>query len=160
METKTITIERIFNAPVERVWQAWTSPGEIKKWWGPEHFTCPVAELDLREGGNYLFCMRGAMGPGMPEQDFYSAGVFKEIVPMKKLVMSDHFADAKGNYVNASEVGMPGEWPDEMTINVLFEDTGGKTKMTIVHEGHPAGMAANAEQGWSSQLNKLAALVG
>ncbi len=160
METKTIIIERTFNAPVERVWSAWTEPEEIKKWWGPEHFTCPVAEIDLREGGKFLYCMRGAMGPGLPEQDFWSGGTFKEIVPMQKIVAMDHFADAEGNYVNASAVGMPGEWPDEMLVTTTFEDLGGKTKVTIVHEGHPPEMAGNAELGWNSQLDKFAAIVG
>lgn len=160
METKTIIIERTFNAPVERVWQAWTNPDEIKEWWGPKFWTCPVAEIDLREGGKYLYCMRGAMGPGLPEQDFWSAGVFKEIIPMEKIVATDHFADAEGNYKNGKDVGMPGEWPDEMTITTMFEDIDGKTKVTIVHEGHPASIADNANHGWNQQLDKLAALLG
>ena len=57
-----LVISRVVNAAVERVWKAWTEPGEIKKWWGPRGFTAPFARVDLRKGGTYLYCMRGTEG--------------------------------------------------------------------------------------------------
>lgn len=156
-DTKTLRIERTFDAPVEKVWHAWTDPEAYKKWWGPKGWSAPEVKIDFREGGTFLSCMRGAMEPGGPELDNWSGGVYKEIVPMKKIVMTDYFTDSQGNKINAKEIGMPGEWPDEMLVTVTFEDLGDKTKLTLVHEGHPAEIAGDAEQGWNESLDKLAA---
>lgn len=158
MNTKTITIERVFDAPIEKVWDAWTNPDQIKKWWGPKDWTAPAAKIDFRVGGTYLYCMRGKMSPDAPEQDSWSGGVFKEIVPMQKIVATDYFADAEGTKVDPKEYDMPGEWPEEMVVTVTFEDLGnGKTKLTLVHEGHPADLADMAEMGWNQSLDKFAA---
>lgn len=156
-ETKTIVIERVFDAPLERVWKAWTDPKEYKKWWGPKDWTAPEVQIDFREGGKFRACMRGAMEPGSPEQDYWTGGVYQEIVPMKKIVVTDYFTDPEGNKINAREVGMPGEWPDEMLVTVTFEDVeDGKTKLRLVHEGHPANFAGEAGQGWNESLDKMA----
>ena len=55
--TGTARITRIFNAPAKAVWKAWTDEATFKKWWGPEGFTCPTAELDVREGEKSLMAM-------------------------------------------------------------------------------------------------------
>jgi uncharacterized protein YndB with AHSA1/START domain len=52
-----ITIERIFDAPVELIWQMWTQPEHFKNWYGPKGASVPVAEMDVRVGGKHLFCM-------------------------------------------------------------------------------------------------------
>lgn len=155
MATKTLHLERIFNAPVQKVWDAWTIPEEIVKWWGPEGFTSPSATVDLRVGGKYMFCMRGPAGTEF-DKDMFSGGEYLEIVPLKKIVATDNFADENGNYVSPAEAGMPGEWPEQMVVTTTFEDMGdGTTKMTIKHEGHPAEMAEMAEQGWNGSLDKM-----
>ena len=159
MNTKTLHIERTFDAPVEKVWEAWTNPEEVKKWWGPKGWTAPVIKMDLQEGGTFLGCMRGAMEPGGPERDTWSGGVYKEIIPMQKIVSSDYFTDSEGNKIDPKEAGMPGEWPDEMRVTVAFEDLGDKTKLTLTHEGHPAEIADMAEAGWNESLDKLAAIL-
>ena len=136
MAAKPLVITRIFDTPREKVWKTWTEPEHVKKWWGPANFSAPVVKIDFRVGGKYLYCMHGQPGPGMPEADFWSAGVFKEIVPMEKIVARDHFADTEGNYISPKAVGMPGEWPDEMIVTTEFEDAGaGKTKLTVTHVG-------------------------
>jgi len=71
-----LVITRVFDAPREQVWKAWTDPEHFKKWWGPEHFTAPVSEIDLRVGGTYFNCMRSPDG-----KDYYTTGVYREIVP-------------------------------------------------------------------------------
>jgi len=158
-----VVITRVFDAPRERVWQAWTDPEQIKKWWGPKNFTAPVIEIDFKVGGKYLFCMRGVPAPGQPEMDLYSTGEFKEIVPMEKIVWTDEFSDAEGNIQPASYYGMPGDEPVHMLVTTTFEDSGdGKTKLTITHEGGMADMpdeSKNMEQGWNESLDKLAAAV-
>lgn len=52
--TRDLVITRAFNASVEQVWSAWTDPERIKRWWGPVGFTCPVANMDFREGVHRL----------------------------------------------------------------------------------------------------------
>lgn len=104
-----LTITRFFDASPGLVWKAWTYPGLVKRWWGPKGFTAPFIRLDLREGGKYLFCMRSPEG-----QDFWSTGVYREIVPMRRIVATDSFSDEKGNIVPASHYGMSGDWPSEL----------------------------------------------
>jgi uncharacterized protein YndB with AHSA1/START domain len=158
MEESTLHIERVFNAPKERVWQAFTDAEKIKQWWGPANFSAPLAEVDFTVGGRYFYCMRGAPAPGMPVQDFYSTGVFKEIVPMQKIVATDNFADKDGNVVDPASVGMPGTWSDTMLVTFLFEELPeGNTKVMITHTGHPIEMKENATMGWNQSLDKLAA---
>ncbi len=147
-----LIITRIFDAPRERVWKAWTEPELYKQWWGPKNFTAPVSKIDLRVGGKYLSCMRGPDG-----KDYWSAGVYSEIVPRERLVLTDSFADADGNVVPASHYGMIGEWPLELLVTVTFEDIGKRTKMTVEHEGIPAGMMREmTETGWNESFDKLA----
>jgi uncharacterized protein YndB with AHSA1/START domain len=95
-EPKDLVLERIFDAPVERVWQAWTDPVEVSKWWGPRGFASPDNKIDLRVGGKYTFSMQAGseeyvkqVGDGI----MYDGGVYKEIVEHKKLVFTDNFTD-------------------------------------------------------------------
>ncbi len=155
MDTRTIHITRIFNAPRERVWKAWTERDMVKQWWGPKDFTAPHIEIDFRVGGKYLYAMHGPVGSEF-DKDMWSGGEYLDIVPMEKIVATDYFTDEHGNKVNGAETGMPGEWPDEMKVTITFEDAGeGKTKITLVYEGHPADFADMAEQGWSESLDKF-----
>jgi uncharacterized protein YndB with AHSA1/START domain len=156
-EVRSITITRVFNAPIARVWTTWTTPEQMKQWWGPANFTAPVINIDFRVGGTYLYCMHGAPGPDMPAQDFWSGGTYLEIVPMQKIVASDHFADAKGNVVSPKDFGMPGDWPAEMIVTTTFEDLGnGQTKLILHHTGHPIEMEEMASMGWNQSLDKFA----
>lgn len=158
MATKDITITRIFNAPLERVWEAWTNPEDLKKWWGPKDFTAPAIKSDFRIGGKFNYCMRGPAGTEF-DKDMWSGGEFKEIVPMKKIVQTDNFTDEEGNIISPAVYGMPGDWGN-MVVTVTFEDAGdGKTKLTIIHTGHPVEMAGNAEQGWGESLDKFEAIL-
>jgi uncharacterized protein YndB with AHSA1/START domain len=146
-----LVITRIFDAPRDAVWKAWTEPEHLTRWWGPKEFTAPACKIDFRVGGKYLFCMRSPEG-----QDFWSTGVYREIVPMERLVCTDSFADKKGNVVPASHYGMQGEFPTELQVTVTFEEDGGKTRMTLEHAGLPATMLSDCEAGWSGSFDKLA----
>lgn len=156
MAQKTVHITRILNAPRERVWQVWTEPEHLKKWWGPKDFTAPHIENDLQPGGKYLYAMHGPAGTPF-DKDMWSGGEYLEVVPMEKIVTTDNFTDEHGNTISPAEYGMPGDW-GQMKVTVTFEDAGeGKTKLTIVHEGHPAEFAGNAEQGWNESIDKFEA---
>jgi uncharacterized protein YndB with AHSA1/START domain len=112
--------------------------------------------MDVRVGGKYLLAMQSPdFNNGEP---IYTTGVYREIVPRKRLVTTDCFADADGNVVPATHYGMGEDVPLEMLITVTFEDLGGQTKMTLRHEGLPAGdMTEGAGTGWNESFDKLAA---
>lgn len=150
-----LTITRIFDAPRELVWKAWTQPELVTRWWGPKGYTSPIAKIDFRVGGKYLYAMRSPDG-----KDIWSTGVYREIVPPERFVATDSFADEKGNVVAASHYGMTGEWPEELLVNVSFEDQKGRTKLTLIHEGMPPGeMIEMAKAGWNESFDKLAAIL-
>jgi uncharacterized protein YndB with AHSA1/START domain len=151
-DDREMVITRIFDAPRELVWKAWTEPEHVMRWWGPKDFTSPVCKIDFRVGGSYLYCMRSPEG-----QDFWSTGVYREIVPMERIVCTDSFADEEGNVVPATHYGMSPDFPLELQVTVTFEEHDGKTKMTLRHAGMPAGtMKEMAGQGWNESFDKLA----
>lgn len=152
-----VVVTRVFSAGPERVFEAWTTPGLLQRWWGPKDFTAPVCKVDLKKGGKYHFCMRSPEG-----RDYWSTGVYREIEPPNRLVMSDSFADEKGNVVPAAHYGMGGNWPMEMLVKVTFEDREGGTKMTLVHSvgaAIPSQDLENMKSGWSQSFDKLAEVV-
>lgn len=151
-DARELVITRVFDAPRELVWRAWTDPEHLMRWWGPKDFTSPVCKMDFRVGGKYLFCMRSPEG-----KDFWSTGTYKEIIPLEKIVASDSFADSEGNVIPASQLGMPGEWPLELEITTTFEDLGdGRTRLTVHQVGVPVEMVEMSDMGWNQSLDKLA----
>ncbi len=156
-EVKGLTITRIFNTPRETLWRAWTEADLMKKWWGPVGFTAPVVNIDLRPGGKYLVCMRSPDG-----KDFWSTGTYHEIIKPEKLVMTDSFADERGNVVPATFYGMSPGFPLETTVTVLFEKQGHDTKFTLKYAslgGISAEDLSNMQQGWNQSFDKLAELL-
>lgn len=149
---RDLIITRVFDAPRELVWKAWTEPEHFKRWWGPKNFTAPVCKIDLRVGGRYLNCMRSTEG-----QEFWGTGTYREIVTPERLVYTDSFADEKGNIVPASHYGLAGDWPLELEVTVTFEEHQGKTTMTLRHVGLPSGQMSDLTQGgWNESFDKLA----
>jgi len=145
-----IVINRVFNLPVSVVWLAWTDAEYFKKWWGPRGFSCPSSKMEARVGGKYLSCMRGPDG-----KEYWSTGVVKELIPERKLVVTDSFSDDKGNIKPASEYGMPGDWPKELLITVYLEEADGATKMKLKHQGIPNEMREDCIKGWNESFDKL-----
>lgn len=146
-----LVITRIFDAPRELVWKAWTEPERVKRWWGPNGFTAPVCTIDLRVGGTFLYCMRSPDG-----KDYWNTGVYREIVEPERIVCTDSFSDEEGNPVPASHYGMSGDWPAELLVTVTFEAYAGKTTLTLRHVGIPSGTQNDARQGWTESFDKLA----
>lgn len=161
MNEETLVIDRVFDAPRELVWKAWTEPEMIKKWWGPEGFSAPSIKVDLRVGGKYIFAMHGPEGSQW-DRDMYSAGVYREIVPYEKLVVTDYFSDKDGNMIAPSTEGQDEDFPSETTVTVLFEEIDeGRTKLSIIYPmpeseaQKEAMLKSGMKEGWSSSLNKL-----
>jgi uncharacterized protein YndB with AHSA1/START domain len=152
-----LKIERIFNAARERVWKAWTDPEEIKRWWGPKNFTAPIAKNDFCVEGRYLLDMRSPDG-----KDFWSTGIYKEIVQLERIKLNDSFADENGNIVSASYYGMSGDFPRELSLELTFEDMDGKTKFTLNYPdlGRMSEKdRKDMEQGWNESFDKLEAVL-
>lgn len=78
---RELRISRLFNAPVELVWEVWTNPDHIKNWWGPNGFTNSIHKMDVQNGGEWNLTMHGPDGT-----DYKNKSIFKEIVPHKKIV--------------------------------------------------------------------------
>ncbi len=146
----TVQITRVFDAPRELVWQAWTQPERVMRWWGPKGYTTPFCKMDVRPGGVSHYCMRSPEG-----QDYWSKGVYQEVVEPEKLVVIDTFSDSAGNVVPASYYGMEGDWPVEMLITAIFEEIDGQTKLTLQHSGIPPGEKEMCVEGWSESFDKL-----
>ena len=141
---RVLVITRVFDAPRELVFKAWTDPKHVAHWWGPNGFTNPVCELDVRPGGAILIHMRGPDGVVYPMKS-----VFHEIVEPERLVFTtSSFEDEDGN-------------PQLEVLNtVTFAEHNGKTKLTLqarVMKSTPevAVPLAGMEEGWSESLERL-----
>ncbi len=146
-----LTITRTFDVSREILWKYWTVPEYMKRWWGPNGYTSPIIEVDLRVGGKYLNDMRSPEG-----KDYWSTGIYEEIVPLEKIVVTDSFADQNGNIVPSSYYGMPGDFPLSARIIVTLEEVEGKTRMTLRHLGLPEGeMREQTAAGWNESFDKL-----
>ena len=145
-----VVIERTFEAAVNIIWQMWTDPEHFKQWYGPQGFTVPVADMDLRIGGKRLICMASPDG----SMKMWTTGEFTEIVSSERLVYTESPADENGNVVSPSAMGMPDGYPATTEVTVLLEDLGGRTKMVMTHAGVPASSGAGG--GWEQAFDKLA----
>ena len=110
-KSNEIRITRIYDAPVEAVWDAWTDPAQTAQWWGPRGFTLTTHSKDLRPGGHWHYTMHGPDGTDYPNHTVYF-----EVEKRAKLVY-DH-----GGYEDK---------PPLFRVTVLFSEVGGKTKMDM-----------------------------
>ena len=152
-QEQRVLITRIFDAPRESVWKAWTDCERLMRWWGPKDFTTPLCKIDLRPGGDFQNCMRSPEG-----RDYCGKGTYREIVPLERIVCTDSFADKEGNIVPATYYGMSADYHLEMLVTVTFEEIEGKTKLTLQHTLGPVPASEHdlCQQGWSESLDKLA----
>ena len=156
IEKRDLVVTRLFDAPIEQVWKAWTDPGFVVRWWGPTGFTSPSCKIDFREGGKFLFHMR-APKDFQGGQDFYTSGVYKKIVPLKLIEFTQGLADKDGNRIDPSTMGMPPDFPKEIPSALAFERVGDKTELTATEYGWTVGqMREMSESGLKECLDKLA----
>ena len=139
-----VLITRIFDAPRERVFRAWTDPDHVAAWYGPEHMEAPRERIriDLRVGGRWELTMVQRGGGGE-----FSIGydILELVAPELIVLRSDPMPD----------VGM-----HEPTVTrVEFHDHGAKTRVTLADGPYPAGSRGHAEAGWSAAFDKLEAFV-
>ena len=142
-----LVITRVFDAPRETMFKAWTEVERLKRWWGPKNFTNPVCEMDARPGGAIRIHMRAPDGAVYP-----MTGVVREIAAPERMVFGSAALDENGHALF------------EVLSTVTFAERGGKTEMTLrlrvtkaTAKGAPymAGMDA----GWRQSLERLASEV-
>jgi uncharacterized protein YndB with AHSA1/START domain len=148
---KELTLERVFDAPLEVVWKAWTKPELLKQWWGPDNVTIPECDVDLQVGGTFYIVMLAgeAMGP-------YKGTLW----PMRAEFT---VVDAPAQLSYTAEAWTDGQKEDttiDQTTEISFAEDQGKTKVTVraaIHKTGPkAGMAVQGmETGFTQQLGKL-----
>jgi uncharacterized protein YndB with AHSA1/START domain len=155
---KPFEMTRVFDAPRDRVWKAWTQPEQLKQWWGPQGFKVHTCKVDLRPGGVFLYGMKAPDG-----SDVWGRFVYREIAAPKKLVFVVSFSDPKGGVTR--HPSSP-NWPEEILSTVTFEEQGGKTKVTV--QWLPADSATDIErrtfdegrdsmkQGWGGTFDQFA----
>ena len=155
-QQNAVHITRIFDAPREALWKAWTDPESVKQWWGPTDYTCPEAKIDLRVGGKCLNAMKGPDG-----KVIWSGGTFTEITKPSRLKYTDSFMDEKGNVVDPTFYDMPADFARELYVTVTFEEhSQGKTKLTLIHKDFASReMVDECTAGWSQSLDKLEQLL-
>ncbi len=147
-----IVISRVFDAPRDRVFEAWTKPEHLSRWWAPKGFTLPACTVDFRLDGVFHYCMRSPEG-----QDTWGRGVYREIVEPERLSFVDSFADAAGNPVPPSHYGMSANHPAEALVTVTFVEHGGKTTVTVRHAvAESVAERDDIAQGWTEMLDRLA----
>jgi uncharacterized protein YndB with AHSA1/START domain len=148
---RDLVVTRVLHAPVERVWQALTDPQQVMRWWGPKEFTTPIADMDVREGGKSLICMRSPDG-----QYFCDAWTIHKVVPMQRLEFTDTLVDRDGNKINPESIGLHPDLQDLRIVTTLKPMGDNQTELTITQHGHPAGQAYDLTRaGLNESLDKL-----
>jgi uncharacterized protein YndB with AHSA1/START domain len=122
-ESKEFIITRIFNAPRQLVWDAYTQEKHMLQWWGPKGTKMIIGKMDLRPQGIFHY------GLQMPDGNtMWGKFVFREIVPIEKLVFVVSFSDKDGGFTRHP---MAPTWPLETLSSTTFEDMGDKTKVIV-----------------------------
>lgn len=140
----TIVMTRVFDAPRRLVFEAYTKPEHLKRWWGPRGYTLPVCDMDFRPGGAWRFVQRGPDGA-----EYGFRGVYREIVPPERLVYTFEFD------------GMPGHVSLE---TLTFDEHDGRTTLTTTAlfdsiEDRDGMLKSGMEAGAAESMDRLAELL-
>jgi uncharacterized protein YndB with AHSA1/START domain len=160
-DEREVIFSRVFDAPRELVFKAWTDPELFGQWFAPPGYTAPVVEVDLRPGGEWKVVMRGPDGTDLP-----SRGLYLEIDEPSRIVMTDLTDD------------MPPDWHDlinryrtsgdtsplHLLLTVTFEEIDGQTTVTVTSryqskDDLEAILGIGAALGWAGSFDKLEALL-
>lgn len=114
---KKIRVKREFNAPVSKVWKAWTESEYLDQWWAPRPWKAVTQSMSFREGGQWRYYMQGPDG-----EQHYCLVNYKSIVPNKSYSGTDAFCDEKGN--------ISSDLPN-MGWYVEFTETGNTTRVNV-----------------------------
>lgn len=148
-----VVFDRTYDAPVEDLWELWTTKEGFESWWGPEGFRVEVHEINPTVGGTLFYDMIAtdseqiaAMKAANMPLSHETRGTFAEVEPLKRLVLR-HLIDF-----------IPGLEPYENFMRVEFSPAGNGTRMVLSVDPHATPeWTKSASQGMASQLKKLPA---
>lgn len=157
--TPEFVITRVFDAPRNLVWKAWTEAECLAQWWGPKGCKIRVVKLDVRPGGVFHYAMQFNTG-----RDMWGRFVYREIAAPERLVFVNSFSDPDGGITRAPFSQIP-TWPLEVLNNLTLTEQGGKTTLTL--RGSPinatqeevetyARMFDSMRQGFTGTFDQLA----
>jgi uncharacterized protein YndB with AHSA1/START domain len=157
--SKDFVISRVFDAPRDLVWKAFTEPERMKEWWGPKGFTVIASKMDFQVGGTYHYGMKAPDGTPM-----WGKFTYREIVAPERMVVVTSFSDEAGGITRHP---MAPTWPLKMLSVFTFEEQpGGKTRFTVRWSALEASEEEqktfdtshdNMRQGWGGTMDQLAA---
>ncbi|HEY7642473.1 MAG TPA: SRPBCC domain-containing protein [Steroidobacteraceae bacterium] len=151
----TIKIERVFAAPRELVFEAWTQPELLLQWYAPHGCTLEIAAFDARPRGRFHCCIRN---PSLG--DCWFIGVYRELVRPELIVYTLATADRAGNEVEPEAAGHHPHWPRETLVRVTLEEVRGGTRLTLEQNvSESLAKITGAHPSWLQMLDRLAELV-
>lgn len=134
-----LVIMRVFNAPREVVWRAWTDPKHAVRWWGPKEYPATDLEMDLRPGGIW----RGRLRSPTDGSELSHKGVFREVTPPERLVFTFSWDE-------------DGERGLETLVTITFADQGDKTLMEFRQIPFQSVEERDGHRyGWGSAFERL-----
>ena len=140
VEERELVITRIFDAPRDEVFRAWTELDRVARWWGPQGFVTTYCDMDIRPGGTFRVCMRSPQGA-----EHWKRGVYREVVAPERLVFTFAWEDAEGK---------PGH---QTLVTVTFVERGGRTELTLRQAIFETVTARDDHRrGWTSTLQRFA----
>jgi uncharacterized protein YndB with AHSA1/START domain len=155
-ETLNLTLTRAFDAPATRVYAAWTETALVRRWWGPNGFTCHRADMDVRPGGTSIVGMRAPAEWGGFE--LLHAWTYRVVEAGRRLEFVLRFVGPDGAPVVPQSIGIPAGVPAEVPHTLAFRDLGpGRSELTIVEAGYTTNEALETSRsGLVETLDKLA----
>ena len=150
-QDKELVINHLFDAPIGVVFEAWTDPEILKRWYAPDGCSITYKSIEVKEGGRFHYYIHDPIHGGS-----WIMGTYLEILKPEKLVFSMRFTNENGDMTDALTAVMSAQWPDEILTTVTFESLGNQTIATI-HEtvSEEKARKTGAYRGWIMMFDKL-----
>lgn len=152
-KNEDVFISRIVDASRDQVFEVWTDPEQLEKWFAPKGCTIHFKSIEIREGGTFHSCVKNPA-----YNDCWCIGTYLEIVEPERIVFKMAIADEKGNLVSAANAGMDPEWPTETTVTITLGALGNKTELTLHQTANETvAKRTGAYSGWLQMLDIMEA---
>jgi uncharacterized protein YndB with AHSA1/START domain len=144
---RPFVMKRVFDAPRDLVWKAWSEPERLAQWWGPKECELRVASLDFRPGGVFHYAMDWPDGRTM-----WAHFVYREIVTPEKIVFVNSFSD---EHRNVTRCPFSQTWPLEVLNSVTLSERDGRTDLALhVIPLNPTDEERDTFESWSASLGQ------
>lgn len=155
VNSNEVFIEETFNASIEKVFEAWTDPEKLMKWYAPDGCTIYFKKINIVTGGQFHSCISN---PQFGE--CWCIGEYKEVVPHSKIVFTMINADENGDPINPVEIGMDPDWPRETLVTVLITEDNGTAKLQLRQTvSQELAKKTGAYPSWLQMLSNMQTLI-